>query len=268
LAYVILQCGSKARGDTNIHSDSDYVCIHDKDFNIAKQIKKQFYNISFLSLETIKRLKRKGSLFLTHIDVDGDILMGEEELLLSLKGFRPSNSSLDKSILESQRFLSEMKWFPRNNIGQLWLMDVLFVALRNIIYCKNGMKSIYKFGFIDAMKSFGLSDDEINLMCFIRQGKYYFRQHQTETTINTSQIEAALEIASKVSTVTVQPELGGITSWSGNWRFDYWDERLLERAILNEEIPNDGFREKLQDHNYFRRTLTLLVKERISTLLK
>lgn len=268
MTYVILECGSKARGDTNIHSDSDYVCIHDDNFKLAKQVKKQFNNISFLSLETIIRLKRKGSLFLTHIDVDGNVLEGQAELLSSIKGFRPQNSNLRDSIARSRKFLSEIKWFPDSQIGQLWLMDVLFVALRNIIYCSNGQNAVYNFGFTDAIKAYGLSDEEIDVMLIIREGKYHFRQHKKVTNLDLIQAKSIIKVASKISLAELDITSGGLTNWASQWQFDYWDERLVERAILNNEISNDGFREKLQDHNYFRRELTHILREKIHKLTK
>jgi hypothetical protein len=262
MTYLIIQCGSKARGDQNSKSDIDYVCIHEVLCGSIKKIKLKYPNISFLSTETVHRMKQKGSLFLTHIDTDGLKVEGDENYLSLIRGYRPQKSNLSHTLKNSKEFLCELNWFPNSEYGKLWLFDVLFVALRNIVYCTNALNSIYKFGFLDSLVAFGLNKHNIKLMLKIREGKYNFRMGDTEDNffnfVNLSQV---LSVVSIISSSEIKCAPGGKTNWQRQWKYDYWDERLIERAMINCEIKDDGFRDKLTDHNYFKRSLASSVKE-------
>jgi hypothetical protein len=262
MAYVIIQCGSAARGDTNKYSDEDFVCIHDKVKLPFNYIKNQYKNISFLSLGSIQHMKNSGSLFLAHIDIDGQIIEGEPTLKQSISGFRPDNKNLKKSIQSSSIFISGIEWYPSSDEGKLWLLDVLYVSFRNILYCTNAINKNYSFGFKQAMSTFGLSEEEKLIMLQIREGKYLYRTLNRKSDIlgnfNADNISS---VAIKMSSGNCMYKEGGKTNWMQKWSYDYWDERLIERAIVNHEINNNGFREKLHNRSYYRRNLPVSVKQ-------
>ncbi len=266
MSFAILKCGSKARGDTNIHSDEDYVCIHTKENTSKKKIKKKYQNISFIQTDSISRMKNKGSLFITHLDVDGILIDGDSSLLGSIHSFTPNKESLELSINSTSNFIKSIEWYPPSTEGKLWLMDVLYVSLRNILYCANALTKNYKFGLQDAMSLYGLTDREVETMLEIRQGKYAFRsssvrQQYTEI-LDLKLVES---LVSRLINTKVIFESGGKTNWSREWNYDYWDERLIEKAIINNEVKDNGFREKLLDHNYNKRCIPDIIKKYIST---
>lgn len=89
MSYLIIECGSSARGDTNPSSDIDRVCIWETPPNFSS-IEKEFGPVMFYSLETIKKMRAKGSLFLTHLDIDSIYISGNKHLMRFYKGYRPS----------------------------------------------------------------------------------------------------------------------------------------------------------------------------------
>lgn len=265
MSHAIIKCGSAARGDTNECSDVDYVCIHDGNDVAIKSLKLQYSGISFLSLESIRRMKLKGALFLVHLDVDGCVVEGDRDLLSAISGFRPHQSDLERSIETSVKFINGIKWFPNSYTGELWLLDALYVSLRNIVYCRNALKSVYCFGLLDAMNAYGLNDHEQEVVFGIRQGKYAFRASPTKDNIvKMISLEHLSEIVRKLSDFPVAFIRGGATDWDREWEYDYWEERLIERAIINQEIEDNGFRARLADHNYNRRKLSEDVKRYVS----
>lgn len=265
MSHAIIKCGSAARGDTNECSDVDYVCIHDGNDVAIKSLKLQYSGISFLSLESIRRMKLKGALFLVHLDVDGCVVEGDRDLLSAISGFRPCRSAMENSIENSAKFINSIKWFPDSYTGELWLLDTLYVSLRNIVYCRNALKSIYLFGLLDAIKAYGLSGHEQELIFRVRQGKYAFRSSSNkENIVQMVSPEHLSEIATKLSEIPVAFMRGGVTDWDREWEYSYWEERLIERAIINQEIEDNGFRARLADHNYNRRKLSEDVKRYVS----
>ena len=262
-----MQCGSVARGDSNSRSDVDLICIHDESSTPINELKNKYEEITFYSVETLIRMKSKGSLFITHLDIDAKILDGNSELRSVVSGFRPKISDLKESIATSSRFIQSLHWYPDSNLGQLWLLDVLYVSLRNIIYCHNALDGKYKFGFSEAIRAFGLNQEQEALLLQVREGKYVFRNElKLEELAKPSYFElnSLKNLVGLICGLPFMLIIGGVTEWNGVWRLDYWGERLLERAIINSEAPNDGFRELLKDHNYNRRSLTGEMKQRIA----
>ncbi len=149
--------------------------------------------------------------------------------------------------------------------GRLWLCDILFVALRNFLYCANASNNIYRFGLESAIAAFGVPDRYLKMFLELRKGKYRYRMSpNAEPPAMKGNIHLlAAELAEQVTEQPVPILVGGETDWSADWRSDYWGERLLERAIINGEIADDGYRAMLSEHNYHRRMLTKEVLNRV-----
>ena len=255
MAYLIIKFGSAARGDTNKNSDEDYTCIYNKKHPIDKLIKK-YENITFISLDEISFMKKAGSLFITHLDTDGQKIEGDDHIFNDIKGFKPNKNCLLKSIKESSEFISKIEWFPSSPRGNLWLLDVLYVSFRNILYCKNASNYIYEFSLDSAMCCFGLTKEEKDTMMYIRDGKYAYRANNIKSfKISENNISNISSLAKTITESLVRLNESGITKWDKQWKYDYWDERLIERAIINKEIEDNGFHKKLMNHNYNKRSL-------------
>ncbi|MCJ8315260.1 MAG: hypothetical protein MJK11_20095 [Pseudomonadales bacterium] len=267
MSYLILQCGSVARGDSNSQSDIDFICIHEGSGIPICGLKKKYEDITFYSVETLLRMKCKGALFITHLDLDGQILDGDVQLRSVVSGFRPAKFHLQESIKASSRFLENLYWYPDSDFGKLWLFDVLYVFLRNIIYCHNALNHDYKFGFVDAIRAFGLNQEQEAILLQVREGKYLFRHDLgQQEPIHPPYVEMNnLErLVGLICGLPVILKNGGVTEWNGVWRQGYCGERMFERAIINREVPDNGFRELLKNHNYNRRSFTSEIKQRIA----
>ena len=257
MSFTIIQCGSTARGDANANSDVDIICIWSgKSPDFARLIQKHG-ELTFYSVETIRRMRSKGSLFLTHLDVDGVFIDGDQSLLEEFRGFRPSAEQVHDLYKNTTRVVTGLEWFPDSALGELWLCDVLYVALRTCLYCKNAAAGIYTFGYLDALKACGLTSDQVEIMLLLREGKYRYRNstnslHPAKFDFDSSKVRQA---CFAVLSDNVDVVRGGETDWAKLSRRDYWSERLLERAILNKEHRDDEFMQKIKHHNYNKRSL-------------
>lgn len=256
MSYIILKCGSAARGDTNKHSDIDFVCLYDGTDCPVIELKGKYPGISFFSLDSVNLMKGKGALFLVHLDVEGKVVEGERSILSSIAGYRPTSDELARSVERTSKFIQHIAWYPASAAGRLWLCNALFTSLRNVIYCRNAMRSIYTFGLGEAIAAFGLNPQDEKLVYQVRIGKYAFRSEGTIPDVEAELDNDALSaLATKISCKPTAFLAGGCTDWDRGWNFDYWDERFIERAIINGEIPDDGFQGLILDHNYNRRAL-------------
>ncbi len=260
MSIVLLQCGSTARGDSNERSDVDFVCIWDKKSPDFQEIRAAYPGAMFYSISTLSKMKEKGSLFLTHLDIDSVYVQGDVDLQLIFKGYRPAKTSIQKSLDETIQAISEIEWYPNYQIGTLWLCDVLYVALRNCIYCINAIREIYDFGYESALNKLAISSHQKKILLMLREGKYSYR---ARASLSGSELtpQDFSDICAAIIGRPVNFVHGGITNWKKNWRWDYWGERFVERAILNGEEDDCGFLEKLKQHNYSKSSLKHLIKE-------
>lgn len=249
MSNVIIEYGSAARGDSNEKSDVDLVCVWAGAPPDYCAIEAKYKGVIFYSAESIKRMRQKGSLFLTHLDIDSVFLEGDRKLLNLFKGYRPPNVLLERSLNDTQNFISNIKWFPNTIKGELWLSDVLYVALRNCIYCINAIKERYLFGYEDALSELSLTAHQADIMMALRSRKYAYRNEEYENfpDVDVTQLE---EVTCAILGASQSFTAGGSTDWMRNWRYDYWDERLLERAVLNGEHIDQIFLEQIRRHNY------------------
>ncbi|WP_315982367.1 hypothetical protein [Aliamphritea spongicola] len=211
-------------------------------------------------------MKTRGSLFIVHLDTEAHTVEGDERLLSLIKEFRPKKSSILSSRQPSINFINSIEWYPSTPDGILWLMDVLYVAFRNILYCDNALNGIYNFGLEKSMFYKGLNSNDASTLRKIRLGKYAFR---SENVKNLGFIgpdsDSLTGLMQTLTGSTSNISEGGKTKWWKNWKYDYWDERLIERAIINEEINAPYFINQLKKHNYNRRALPTEAKRLVES---
>lgn len=250
MTYVIVQCGSSARGDAGPNSDVDIVCVWKKSPPNFDEITERFGEVMTYSYDTILRMKKKGSLFLTHLDIEGKYISGDAEVIKLFRNFRPNNKSNLQNFNTTKDFITNIKWYPDSERGFLWLMDVLYVSLRNCIYCKNALNKVYLFSYKDAIAALNLNTCESAVLLAVREGKYNYRKrHYTKLKVDMTLLQ---ETCAKIVGAPVELTRGGKTNWEKNWDTTYWSERLIERAIINGEHTDNEFMENLLHHNYHK----------------
>ncbi len=254
MTYLVMECGSSARGDTNSNSDRDVVCIWRDVFPDLNAINSAYGQVMFYSVSALHRMKQKGSLFLVHLDIDGVWLEGDISLLDEIRGFRPEPDLVGQTQQGAISFVREIAWHPPSQEGFLWLLDSLYVALRNCIYSANAIRGHYAFGLLEALQVFGLPQADIEVMLLVREGKYSYRR-SCASVDKLPPLKDVERVCQEIIHHEVNFAYGGVTDWHRAWKFDYWDERLIERAILNNEHQSSEFMKKMRHHNYFKNSL-------------
>lgn len=254
MSYLILECGSAARGDTNIHSDRDLVCIWSGNPPNYSLLNKVHGEIMYYSLGAIKRMSKKGSLFITHLDIDSKYLDGDKKIFSPFRGYRPKKEKIKETLINTSNFIKEIIWYPDTLVGKLWLYDVLYVSLRNFIYCKNALTDIYLFGYEAAIEKLHIAQNYSDKMLLIREGKYSYRRKDIKIIENIS-IKDIENICQAILGETVRFLNGGNTNWERMYKKDYWAERFIERAILNGEYTDVSFLDKIRFHNYNKHSI-------------
>ncbi|MBU9841911.1 hypothetical protein J1780_18350 [Rahnella aceris] len=263
MSYLILECGSAARGDTNTNSDRDLVCIWSGNPPNYSAFKEAYGEVMFYSLHSIKKMSAKGSLFLTHLDIDSKYIDGDKKLFNLFTGYRPLKEHVRGSLLNTVNFIKEICWYPDILIGKLWLCDVLYVSLRNCIYCKNALNNHYLFGYENAIEKLQLTQNNFSRMLLLREGKYSYRCGDVKEKANLS-INDIEEVCREILGESVKFITGGVTNWESLQRKDYWDERLIERAILNGEYNDVAFLDEIKLHNYNKH----LIKSHVAKIIE
>ncbi|WP_455851705.1 hypothetical protein [Pantoea endophytica] len=251
MSYVVLECGSAARGDSNKNSDRDIVCIWNGKAPNYTRITEEHGETIFYSIESIDKMREKGSLFLTHLDIDSKYITGDVKLTNSFSGYRPPKALVKSNLLDTVCFIKSIGWYPDTMLGHFWLCDVLYVSLRNFLFCQNALNDNYLFGYKNALRNFNLSARETSIMLLLRNAKYLFRNGGISD-IYAPDIEDIEIACRKILGQPVFFKSGGATHWDGKWRRDYWGERLIERAIINDEHSDNAFLKRLRKHNYNR----------------
>ena len=107
------------------------------------------------------------------------------------------------------------------------------------------------------MRAGKLTSDQIEVMLLLREGKYRYRNltdNPPATNFSFGPSEAR-QACFAILSEAVDIIRGGATNWVKLSQRDYWSERLVERAILNNEHDDDVFMSKIKHHNYNKRSL-------------
>lgn len=248
--YSLYLIGSKARGDHNTQSDTDYVCIYNIERPEFPNL--QNSNISYYSAAKMQWMVLHSRLFVKHILVDGRLLVENEAHTKLLKSF-----ILNRKILaaDSEEFilqLKEFKWFPSGHDGYRWACDYTYTIARNIIYIQNALNETFDFGYEGAVQAYldrcrmpHLISDFIEL----RNGKYRYRSKSLEREpVDKSVLDRIITLLTGQSTKLA---IGGRSQFFEKEIPTYKSLRMLERAILNGEIEGQGYIEKLMHHGEY-----------------
>jgi len=250
MKYSLYLIGSKARGDDNKNSDIDYVCIYDKK---KPELQIQDGSISYYSVSRMEWMIENSKLFVKHLIQDGDPLVEikrHRDLLLTF--------NIKKEILEEDKrnFINSIRslnWIPNSTYGFRWGCDYIYTLARNIIYIENSLNGYYHFGYIEAVRYFLKNKNQSETLPFfiaLREEKYRYRSgDRAVETFDATILETVLSTLAEDNIIL---SLGGATKINCERKITYDTLRLLERAIINQEVSDNGYIKQLQNHgDYF-----------------
>ncbi len=260
--YVVIKFGSKARGDYDEKSDEDILCIYEGVINF-NHLKKKYSQIVFYKKNDIMRMKNAGSLFLTHLDIDGVVVEGEISIIKIFSNYKPEREKIIKGIRDTKKYLSQITWYPRGGYGLGWLCDVIYVLIRNLIYLENALKGVYIFSYKKAINENEFFKNKMDVLMSIRSNKYLYRNGGGDLVmIEINKINDLIGLALNKSVNILNY---GVSNFDES--YGYLKERFFERAIINGEINYDNeFFDLLKEHRYNRCSINRKIEKGINWL--
>jgi len=249
MTYSLYLIGSKARGDDNINSDIDYVCIYENkkpSLNIAGG------SISYYSLSRMKWMIENSKLFVLHLIHEGEPLVEIEAHTELLKKFSLNISILKNDHSEFVHAIQSLKWIPPGPLGMRWGCDYAYTLARNIIFIENSIEGFYNFGYSTAVRYFLERKSLLHLISnFIdlREEKYKYRNGSTKSA--RFDIEKLESVLSSLTGKSIVLTTGGKSKIYCKGKFSYRKLRMLERAIINKEIQDNHYLKLLQNHGEY-----------------
>jgi len=249
MAYSLYLIGSKARGDDNINSDVDYVCIYE---NEKPKLNIDGGSISYYSLSRMRWMIENSKLFVMHLIREGEPLIEIKSHTNLLKNFSIKVSILKKDQSDFIRAIQSLKWIPHGTPGIRWGCDYTYTLARNIIYIENAIDGFYEFGYSNATRYFlekkSLANLHSNFMN-LREEKYQNRNgNLAPSEFSVVNLESIL---SSLAGELIVLKIGGESRISCKGKFSYSKLRLLERAIINREISDENYLRILQNHGEY-----------------
>jgi hypothetical protein len=263
MEYSLYLVGSKARGDDNSLSDIDYVCIYEKikpTLNLP-----QNSSVSYYSVNRMNWMVQNSKLFVKHILMDGIPVVENPNHAALLASFKLDRDILNCDLNEFVNSLCNLKWIPSGISGRRWACDYIYTIARNIIYISNAIDGIFHFGYDSAVEAFLQKRHAFDLagnFSLMKYEKYKYRAGEQEgISVDRLVIEKVAEILTG-RTITVS--IGGQSSFKSLRHGSYEFLRLIERAIINGELRDNGYINKLKNHGEYYFTLRQLAYSLLS----
>lgn len=247
--YSLYLIGSKARGDDNIHSDIDYVCLYE---GSKPRLELEGGSVSYYSIARMQWMIRNSKLFVKHLLQEGKPISEKKEHRRLLDSFVLNTDILEGDRKEFIHFIDSLVWIPPSTAGLRWGCDYIYTIARNIIYITNGFDGFFQFGYGDAVLHFlkmHAREDLLPVFMKLREEKYKYRNNDlSPTDFNLSSLNDILSVLADqpISLVT-----HGVSRFSHQDKVSYEVLRLLERAIINGELADEGYVQKLKNHGEY-----------------
>lgn len=247
--YSLYLIGSKARGDDNAHSDLDYVCIYDE---AKPSLTLPGASVSYYSSPRMTWMVNNSKLFVAHLILEGKPVVENENHRRLLNTFSIDRSLLKKDQFEFMQSIRSLEWIPPGTSGMRWACDYLYTIARNIIYIENALDNYFCFGYQDATLNFLKKhklESLLPIFIDLREEKYKYRNDDASASkFATWQLE---KISTTLTGSHIHLRIGGISNLGQPDLLSYEHLRLVERAIINGEVQDNGYLNKLKNHGEY-----------------
>jgi len=259
MSHSLFLIGSKARGDHHALSDTDYVCIYDDKKPLLELPVEA--SVSYYSVPKLKWMIDNSKLFVKHIKDDGRaiILSGKHEALIS--SFRINQKILMNDLTKFIARAENIRWVPKSNLGLRWGCDYLYFLARNIVFISNAIRGEFTFSYRDGVEVYLRSIGRESLLesfMSLRSEKYLYRLKSAS--LCAVDVRFLDLINSALCANPVDISFGGLSEL-GYEQIDYFQLRLIERAIINLELEDNGFLSMLSSHGDYFFGLRRIAKE-------
>jgi Nucleotidyltransferase domain len=252
--------GSAARGDTDEHSDRDYLIVGDDHEALARRkqmLSRRGISVSDYSWKRLKKLFASGTLFALHLKLEARIIRDSSGQLQALFSSFIPKPRYRSDFANSLKLFAPLSDIPSGGWGAGWAMDVLAVAVRNsgILLLADDGEYLFSFpSILAALRDRGtITDEQLLVLRQLRTFKRAYREG-TQQRVPGQLVQAAVRAASAAFEVDIPSLDSGAEATDSTTA--YMRMRLLERELLK---ASDG---ALQDRERRRAFHHLMRKVR------
>jgi len=229
---ILLEFGSRARGDNDKYSDVDLLEV--ENFSSSESQEEHIHYYTKRRLQVLKNFK---SLFLVHLKKEGRIISDEsnwlKNFLDSIQDFQASDDNLNLVKYYLQVLLS----INPTDKQISWWFDCLYVFMRDYLIKQNSQYNIYSFSSTKYAKPIkGVRNiDLTNIILTLRKQNKVFRNSQLSLKIDLDINELKQTLMNALSIKLLKENIKAIFI-SSSIIEQYFRLRLLEGLYLNDEI--------------------------------
>ena len=147
---LVIDFGSRKRGDFDLSSDKDRLIISDNWNEMINEKAAQQRNACSVSCFTMNRtqyLISKGNLFFKHIKEEGILISGSPEQYNNLMKLWEPAASYTNEIEQNLDILDLLAFTPRFRLGLTIAVDIIISSVRNILIKRLAALGIYVFAW-------------------------------------------------------------------------------------------------------------------------
>ena len=180
---LVIEFGSKKRGDFNMSSDKDMLLVGSNLSQLFKERERRKddgYSVTCMTIDKAKYMVNHGSLFFKHIVDEGHLVEGcKEKYLGIIEGWKAA-PNYQREIDGNVELFEILSYLPKTAKGVLAATDIATISIRNILIRKLASLGLYVFSW-EQVSSTAVNLNFIDLnekiiLLHARQIKNYYRQ--------------------------------------------------------------------------------------------
>ena len=177
---------------------SDLIELH-------KQYTALGWSVSSYTYSKLKYLSSKGSLFLSHLKLNSNIIFDPENTFKQIVDKHLQKEDYNNELVDSINYFDIINYIPDLQLGYAWFADCFYVGFRNFLIFENANKHIYEFSYLKMIESLlkenKISMKEYHILRELRVVKYNYRANILDELPQKSFISSLLPIAKRFNII-------------------------------------------------------------------
>ncbi|QGY44724.1 hypothetical protein GM418_13920 [Maribellus comscasis] len=203
--YSIIKFGSQLNSNFDKYSDKDLLVVADTSRHLSflyEKYSSQGWSVSGYTYSKLKYLSNKGSLFISHLKKDSEILFDYRNKFQELLDSHQIERDFKNEIKGSKDYFDILRNIPDNQLGYAWFADCFYVGLRNYLIFKNAERNIFEFSYLNIIEllrqNCQVTETEYTLLRELRVVKFNYREDILDELPSKLYVLSLIQIARKL----------------------------------------------------------------------
>lgn len=283
--YSIVKFGSQLNANFDEYSDKDLLICTETN----KELKELFklysaagWSVSGYTYSKLKYLSNKGSLFLSHLQLNSTITYDFNNRVSNIICSHQPKDNYFTELDDARKYFNIINFTPDLQLGYAWFADCFYVGLRNYLIFEYANKNIFEFSYLNIIELLlienRISKEEYSVLRQLRVVKFNYRENILDELPSKSFIESLFSIASKLNFIKEPSfqnpknfQINTLKNVYSNEFNGYQKLRLIEGIYCSKEVnipeikrivSNPQFyASKLLDNSFLNKILNKLEKK-------